>query len=78
ALETRRRTVAEEAGALAGANQVAQAEAETLKRRMTELQTDAAAQARRIRDGARAEAERLRARVAELAAAETAECPLCG
>jgi len=78
ALETRRRTVAEEAGALAGANQVAQAEAETLKRRMTELQTDAAAQARRIRDGARAEAERLRARVAGLAAAETAECPLCG
>ncbi len=77
-LETRRRSVAEEVGALAGANQVAQAEAESLKRRMIELQSDAAAQARRVRDGARAEAERLRTRVAALAAAEAAQCPLCG
>lgn len=77
-LEARRRTVAEEVGALAGANQVAQSEAESLKRRMTELQSDAAAQARRVRDGARAEAERLRARVTALAQAEAAQCPLCG
>ncbi len=78
ALETRRRDVAEEAGALAGANQVAQAEAESLKRRVLEIQSDASAQARRLRESAQAEAGRLRSRVAALAEAEAAQCPLCG
>ena len=78
ALETRRREVAEEAGALAGANQVAQAEAESLKRRVSEIQSDASSQARRLRESAHSEATRLRTRVAALAEAEAAQCPLCG
>ncbi len=77
-LQVERQAAAEQMAGLKAQNDSIQAEGESLKKRRTQIETDAAQQARRVREAAQAEVDRLRARVATLETATEPVCPLCG
>lgn len=73
-----RRVNAELVGTLRGQNESAQAEAETLKRRIGAAEAEAAQARTRALEAARLDDDKLKRRVASLQTATEALCPTCG
>jgi exonuclease SbcC len=77
-LNIERQAAAEQVAAIKAQNDAIQAEGESLKKRRAQIESDAALQARRLREAAQAEVSRLHGRVATLETATEPVCPLCG